>query len=93
MKVRWLTGAVESVRSVHRHIAVENPAAAGKVVSRIERVVERLAEHPMLGRAGRVEGTREIVVPGLPYLVVYRVDADRVTILRVFHGKRETAWS
>lgn len=93
MKVRWLTGAVESLRSVHRHIAVENPAAAAKVVSRIERVVERLAEHPMSGRAGRVEGTREIVVPGLPYLVVYRVDADHVTILRVFHGKHETAWS
>lgn len=93
MKVRWLTGALQSLRSVHRHIAVEDAVAAGKVVSRIERVVERLSDHPMSGRVGRVEGTREVVVPGLPYLVVYRVEPQQVTILRVFHGKRETPWS
>ncbi len=89
MKVRWLIGATESLRSVHRHIAIENPEAAGRVVARIERVVIRLADHPLSGRLGRVAGTREVVVPGLPYLIVYRVEAQQVTILRVFHGKRE----
>lgn len=89
MKVRWLIGATQSLRSVHRQIAVENAEAAGRVVTRIERVVSRLAEHPHSGRHGRVAGTREVIVPGLPYLVVYRVEERQVTILRVFHGKRE----
>ncbi len=91
MKLRWLVGAMQSLRSVHRHIAIDNPEVAGRVVTRIERVVNRLAEHPNSGRPGRVAGTREVIVPGLPYLVVYRVEDRQVTILRVFHGKQEPA--
>lgn len=45
---------------------------------------------PLLGRAGRVSGTRELVVPGLPYVVVYLLEGDDldgvVAILRIIHG-------
>ena len=51
--------------------------------------VELLAQHPALGRPGRVEGTRELVVPDTPYLVPYRVRGHAVEILRVFHGARK----
>jgi len=43
---------------------------------------------PMLGRAGRVEGTRELVVLRTPYVIAYRFLADEVTLLHVFHGAR-----
>ena len=42
-----------------------------------------------LGRPGRVEGTRELVVPDTPYLVPYRGRGHAVEILRVFHGARK----
>jgi toxin ParE1/3/4 len=45
-----------------------------------------LAEHPGMGRPGRVEGTRELVIAGLPYLVAYLHRGDTVTVLRVVHG-------
>jgi toxin ParE1/3/4 len=45
-----------------------------------------LAEHPGMGRPGRVEDTRELVVTGLPYVVPYIHERDTVTILRVLHG-------
>jgi addiction module RelE/StbE family toxin len=53
----------------------------------IERSVRRLVDHPQSGRPGRVEGTRELVVPGTPYVIVYRVEADQIiVVLRVLHG-------
>ncbi len=47
---------------------------------------KRERDHPRRGRPGRVAGTRELVVPGTPYIVVYAVGADYVRIHRVLHG-------
>jgi toxin ParE1/3/4 len=69
-------------------IARDSPAAA-HVVESIAKTVELLAQHPALGCAGRVEGTRELVVPDTPYLVPYRVRGHAVEILRVFHSARK----
>jgi toxin ParE1/3/4 len=40
------------------------------------------------GRPGRWPGTRELIIPGTPYIVPYRVKGPVVEILRVFHGAR-----
>ena len=48
--------------------------------------VERLVDFPHRGRQGRREGTRELVISGLPYIVVYRVRDASIRILRVFHA-------
>jgi plasmid stabilization system protein ParE len=50
--------------------------------------VERLAELPGLGRPGRVAGTRELVVPGTPYVIPYRVRGDHLDVIAVFHGRQ-----
>jgi toxin ParE1/3/4 len=42
----------------------------------------------MLGRAGRVEGTRELAVLRTPYVIAYRFVANEVTLLHIFHGAR-----
>ncbi len=36
-----------------------------------------------------MEGTRELVVAGLPYLVVYRLSDQVVEVLRVLHHAQE----
>jgi toxin ParE1/3/4 len=70
------------------YIARDNPAAADRVLLKIERAVKHLSEHPAMGRPGRVHGTRELVVSGTPYVIPYRVRADALEILRVFHSAR-----
>lgn len=45
-----------------------------------------LAAHRDSGRVGRVEGTREWVLTGTPYIVAYRVVAGIVEVLRILHG-------
>ena len=89
MRVRWLSSALRSLRNACLYIEQDNPAAARAVAEQIERTVGRLSQHPLSGRLGTVAGTREVVIPGLPYLVVYRVTDSEVQILRVFHSKRE----
>jgi toxin ParE1/3/4 len=88
VKVRWTRGATRSLRLVHARIVCDNPLAARRVVEQIQASVARLSSFPASGRGGHVPGTRELVVPGLPYVVVYRTSADAVEVLRVFHTSR-----
>ncbi len=89
MKVRWLKAATVSLRMIHRWIATENPQAAKRVAARIESAVDGLATFPNSGRVGKIPGTRELVIPGLPYLAVYRIGETEVEILRVFHTAQD----
>ena len=89
MRIRWLRGAAANLDEEKAYIAASDPAAAKRIATRIVDAVARLAEHPQMGRAGRVPGTRELVVPGTPYIVPYRVRGDAVEILRVFHAARK----
>ncbi len=47
-----------------------------------------LADHPHVGRAGRVLGTRELVIANTPFIIPYRVAENTIQILRVLHDKR-----
>jgi toxin ParE1/3/4 len=89
MKVRWLESAITSLRAAYRFVASKDPDAAEMIVIRIEKTVARLGTHPLSGRLGTVEGTREVVVPGLPYVLVYRVTENEVDILRVWHTRQD----
>ena len=88
MRVRWLQVALANLDAEAEYIAEDNPAAAGRVVQKIFRAVDLLKENPAMGRAGRVAGTRELVVAETPYIIPYRVRGDAVEILRVFHAAR-----
>ena len=75
--------------AIAEYIAQDNQAAAHVVHDAILRQIGRLAEHPRIGRPGRVEGTRGLVISGTPYIVAYRVAGQAVTILRVLHGAQQ----
>jgi toxin ParE1/3/4 len=88
VRVKWLKRALENLKEEAQYIARDDSQAAARVVQRITASVDRLAIDPALGRAGRVAGTRELVISGTPYLVPYRVRGGTVEILRIFHGAR-----
>jgi plasmid stabilization system protein ParE len=75
--------------ALRAYIARDNPEAAADVALMLLAAVERLAELPNLGRPGRLAGTRELVVPGTPYVIPYRVKPERLEIIAVFHGRQQ----
>jgi toxin ParE1/3/4 len=89
MRVVWSPRALEDLLSIRRFIERENPTAAVHVVATIIGFINsRLPTFPEAGRPGRVKGTREALVPKLPYIVPYRAKGDRIDILRVYHAAR-----
>lgn len=83
--------AARDLEAIVDYIALENPAAAEGVYRGIVGTARKLPEFPALGRPGRHPETRELSVPNLPYLIVYEVSANAVTILAVFHTSRDLA--
>ncbi|QDT53865.1 Toxin RelE2 [Caulifigura coniformis] len=95
MKVIWASGAVRSLVAIRHYISVDDPVAAGHVAAKIKAAVKNLETFPHAGRPGVRENTRELVIGGLPYVVVYRVGDSAVYIARVLHTSRhwqEGAW-
>jgi toxin ParE1/3/4 len=86
MRLRWDARALRDIESIY--IAKNDPAAARRVVQRIEAAVGRLLIIPMSGRLGVAKGTRLLAVPSVPYIVVHRVRGDTVDILAVLHTAR-----
>lgn len=70
------------------HIALDSPFVALDMWDEIERQVERLRDFPRSGRIGRMLETRELVVSGTPYIVVYML-SDVVELIRVLHGAQQ----
>lgn len=88
MRLDWTPIATQHLRATYEYIAADNPAAAEALVERIFAAVEMLAQYPQMGRSGRVEGTRELVISGTPFVVVYSAAQNRVQVLAVFHSAR-----
>jgi toxin ParE1/3/4 len=85
----WSPRAIEHLAHLREYIARDNPNAANRIASTLLKAVERLAQLPNLGRPGRVAGTRELVVPGTPYVIPYRLRGDRLEVVAVFHARQK----
>lgn len=86
MRIEWLAAATRNLTAQLEWIAERDPWTAIDVGEAVHAAIERLADHPEIGRPGRVPGTRELMVVGTPYVIVYRVEATAVLVLRVLHG-------
>ena len=86
MNVFWLKTATRTRFEQLDYIAADNPAAAARLDQEIELQTDMLAKYPLMGREGRVKGTRELVINRSRFIAVYRVKKKRIEILRILHG-------
>ncbi|ADE13182.1 type II toxin-antitoxin system RelE/ParE family toxin [Sideroxydans lithotrophicus] len=90
MNLRYTPQARSDLAEIHDYIAQENPAAARRVVQLVRDSAKALPDNPLVGRPGRVPGTRELAIGRFPFVLAYRVSSDEVQILSVIHTAR--AW-
>lgn len=84
----WRPTAIADRKSITAYIAQDNPRAAIELGDMLMQKAEQLDQHPMLGRAGRVKGTRELVAhPN--YILIYRIVGKAVEVLRVKHAAQK----
>jgi addiction module RelE/StbE family toxin len=89
MQLEWSLFALADREAIFNYIEADSPRAAVAVDDRIQTRLEGLARFPEMGRAGRIVGTRELVVAGTPYIAAYCIFGDTVRILRVLHGAQQ----
>ncbi|MGX9964252.1 type II toxin-antitoxin system RelE/ParE family toxin [Roseomonas sp. F4] len=89
--VEWTRLALADLDDIGARTAANRPdGEAGRLLARLVAAAEALREFPERGRPGRIPGTRELVLPGTPFLLPYRLKDQRIEILAVLHGAR--AW-
>jgi toxin ParE1/3/4 len=86
LRLRFTRRARRHLDAIAEYIAERNPDAARRVGARIRETIDLLSAFPHIGHEGALAGTREMSVPGLPYIIVHRIEAgeeDTLIILGV----------
>jgi addiction module RelE/StbE family toxin len=89
MSIEWSGPALDDLEEIVAYLRQDDPATAQTISDRIFQASERLLNFPGSGRPGKHEGTRELLVPGLPYILVYVMRGSGVRIARIMHTSRE----
>lgn len=87
--VAWLRLALQDIHEIAAYITQDSPEAARVVARRIWQESQGLCSLADRGRPGRVPGTRELVLEGLPYFIAYRIRGKAVQSMRVIHTSRQ----
>lgn len=93
MLLKWTDLADIDLEKIEAHITQENSpiAAIDVVMNIIDSTHLILPDHPRAGRQGRLKNTRELVIDGVPFVVIYRVNVSTncLEILRVLHDAQQ----
>lgn len=89
MRLEWTRQAMHDLQEAGEYISADNPGAARTMAKRVQEAVEYLIDHPNIGRPGRLHNTRELVVSGSPFIVIYWVRGAAVQVLRLLHHSRK----
>ncbi len=89
MQVRWTTAAASDLENIADYLFEKTPQNAARLIREICDAVFALRIFPNRGRPGKKSGTRELVLPSLPYIVVYQVASDVLHVARILHGAQD----
>ncbi len=87
MKVQWTNNAIDQLVNIYEYISLNSPTYAMRMVDRLTRRSEQIADQPLSGRKVPeydVEDVRELIEK--PYRIIYRVQQDKIDVLAIIHG-------
>lgn len=89
MQLRWTEEATKDLEHIADYLLLHARNRAPELVRAVYDAPSTLLTFPNRGRLGKREGTRELVLTPLPYIVVYKVLADTVCVVRILHGAQQ----
>ena len=87
MKVHWTDNAISQLIAIYDYIARDSPFYAQRMVDRLTRRSQQLADFPRSGRIVpeyEAEDIREVIEK--PYRLIYYLGPDQVEVLSVVHS-------
>ncbi len=91
MYIRWTPAAADDFEQIKNYLSEHYPQFVQSTVFGLYEAIRSLKSYPKRGRPGREEGTRELVLPRLPYIVAYRIKEEAIEILHIHHGAQNRA--
>ena len=89
MRLRWTPAAAADLQQINDYLAEHYPHYRQATLRKLYDTIRKLKDAPHLGKTGRVEGTREILFPPMPYVAVYRVGEQGIEVLRIWHTAQD----
>ena len=86
IKLRWTETAAADLERIADYLSEHAPEHVVRIVRAIYTAPVKLVDFPGMGRPGKVDGTRELVLESLPYLVVYTHTGQTIHVVRILHG-------
>jgi addiction module RelE/StbE family toxin len=90
-RIRWAPAAADDLEEVYNYLCEHHPSMAQPTIRILYEAARSLKRFPNRGCIGQKEGTRELIVAPMPYIVVYGVEREVVHIFRVIHASQERA--
>lgn len=87
MRVHWTDSAISQLIAIYDYIARDSPFYAQRMVDRLTRRSQQLADFPRSGRMVpeyETEDIREVIEK--PYRLIYYLGSDQIEILAVVHS-------
>jgi toxin ParE1/3/4 len=91
MVLRWSEEAANDLERITDYLFENTPQNAPEVIRAVYDAPSALLDFPRRGRPGKKEGTRELVLSPLPYIIVYRIVGDMIQLVRILHGAQNWA--
>lgn len=85
MRLRWTPSAAADLQQISDYLQRHHPHYRQPTLRKLYETVRSLKNSPHRGKQGRVEGTREVFFPPLPYVAVYRIREGTIEVLRIWH--------
>jgi addiction module RelE/StbE family toxin len=86
MQLRWTEAATEDMERIADYLIEQFPLHAPRIVNEIYEAATKRLSFPAMGRPGRAEDTRELILAPMPYLIIYTITSETIHIVRILHG-------
>ena len=87
MKIVYLPRTRADLRWMKEYYTHVFPEGARYARLRFQNAEQLLKDNPQAGRPGALSGTRELVIARTPFIILYRIQAERIEILRIWDGR------